>query len=218
MMQIKVTDKDFYKSASNLTRQDLNAQIYEAIHVLACNLNVQDNLVNPILGQREKSIKNHPVSKLWGGYERELEAYVYAHIVEWGNRGYKSDINIKNYHIITKSLDRGIYYIPDYIPDWITDEFIQMHRSNLIRKEIEREEKYVSIYYKLEFKYSINPDHKLYDKLVKQENIIKHNYHYRNLWPDCPNDIPMRYNFKKIKKIKKNIVFFKSGSILNNVR
>lgn len=46
-MQTWITDKDFFKSAANLDRRRLGAQLYEGIHVLASLLEVNDKLVTP---------------------------------------------------------------------------------------------------------------------------------------------------------------------------
>jgi hypothetical protein len=95
-VQTRITDKDFYKSASNLSRQHLQAQIYEGIHILASLLDVNDKLVNP-----KRNVKNHPASKLWMGYELNLLNYIMIHIREWKiNRKYKCPVNEKNYYII----------------------------------------------------------------------------------------------------------------------
>jgi hypothetical protein len=88
-MQTWITDKDFYKSASNLSRQHLQAQIYEGIHILASLLDVNDKLVNP-----KRNVKNHSASKLWIGYEVKLLNYIMIHIREWKiNRNYKCAVN-----------------------------------------------------------------------------------------------------------------------------
>lgn len=125
-MQTWLTDRDFHKSAKGLDRSRLGANLYESIHILASLLKLNHKLVTP-----KRDVSSHPASKLWIGYERILGAYIYAHIEEWVSRGYKCDINLKNYHMITKELDRGIYYTPN----WITDEVIQTHRNCLYRKK-----------------------------------------------------------------------------------
>jgi len=199
-MQIIVTDKDFYKSASNLTRQNLQSQIFEAIHVLACNLGVEDKLINPIAGKRSKSIKNHPVSKLWKGLNLTLYGYILIHIQEWKfNRKYYCDTSERNYNILFKGLKDCGYFSdkPHMVEDksFITDDFIQMHRSNLIRKEIERENKLKKDALTISCMYlNGNFNRDIYEK--KCNDLTKKlSFHYRDLWPDCPVDIPMRYDF-----------------------
>jgi hypothetical protein len=176
-MQTFITDKDFYKSASNLTRHHLQANIYESIQILASLLDYNNKLVNP-----KKNVKNHPAAKLWKDYESQLLLYIDIHIREWEKRGYKTNINYHNHSILFHQLNMwgrlgecGIK-----IP-WITDELIQTHRSVLIQKEIEKEKK---------------------DKnKIKPQSIGWYNEqyrHYRNLWADCPINLQMRYDWRLI--------------------
>ena len=125
-MQTFLTDIEFKQSARNLDRARLGSQIYESIHILASLLKVNDKLVTP-----KRDVSNHPASQLWVGYERELGAYIYTHIEEWINRGYKCDINLRNFHMVTKGMERGIYVRPM----WITKEVIETHRNCLYRKK-----------------------------------------------------------------------------------
>jgi hypothetical protein len=160
IMQTWITDKDFYKSAVNLNRQHLQANLYESIHILASLLDVNDKLVNP-----KRNVKNHPAAKLWEGYEDALFYYIDAHIVAWLNIGYKCNINKANMRFIYAVMKDNKYsYFQNKISNWITDELIQTHRSVLIQKEIKKK---------------VN--------------------HYQNLWPNCPNDLKMKYDWRRNK-------------------
>jgi hypothetical protein len=53
-MQTFIPDYNFYRSACNLDTKRLGSQIYEAIHILASLLYVNDKLVNP-----KRNVKNH---------------------------------------------------------------------------------------------------------------------------------------------------------------
>lgn len=195
LMQTFITDFDFYTSASNLNRQHLQANIYEGIHILASLLDVNDKLVNP-----KRNVKNHPASKLWVGYEQWLLEYITNHIDLWENKGYRVNINAKNYLIIFEEIKK--IKINEPFPNWITDELIQTHRSVLIQKEIEKEKELKTQIENLE-------DAGIYDeKDIEIKNIflndIKINMkkieklnHYRNLWPDCPVNLKMRYDWKE---------------------
>jgi hypothetical protein len=192
-MQTQITDKDFYKSASNLNRQHLQANIYEPIQVLASLLGVNDKLVNP-----KRDVSNHPTAKLWAGYEQDLVFYIGAHISEWTDRyGFKEEsINIRNFRMLCD--ENGIWPLSfQMYPKWITDELIETHRSVLIQKEIKKEDKMrqalagvgiSSFFTTKEQEEAFNKIEKIYDK----DNI----YHYRKLWPDCPTDLKMRYDWK----------------------
>jgi hypothetical protein len=187
-MQTWVTDKDFYKSASNLTRQHLQANIYESIQILASLLNINDKLVNP-----KKNVKNYPQARLWNGYEVTLYKYITQYLFNWYDRKYMSYTNSKNIMIIFNYM-----LINNYLDkrktrhkknDWITDELIQTHRSVLIQKEIEKDKKMIKEANK--YRQELNPKELLVTRKFMQ------NYHYRNLWPDCPRDLKMRYDFRE---------------------
>jgi hypothetical protein len=190
-MQTKITDFDFYESAHNLKApRELGAQIYEAIHILACLLNVEDRLVNPISGKRSKSIKSHPAAKLWVGYERNLLYYINVHLDRWYNLDYKMDINWQNFNLIKTIKNINIDCV---LPKWITTELIQTHRSVLIQKEIAKENKLQQTLNQYKWEYREKTD-KWRNKI---ESEIQENYHYRNLWPDCPTNLKMRYDFRE---------------------
>ena len=71
----------------------------------------------------------HPCVLAWCGYEDSLMEYIDAHIYEWTKRGYKNTMTIYN----VKS---------DRRPPWTYDaDFIIRHRSMLLQKELERNEK-----------------------------------------------------------------------------
>jgi hypothetical protein len=134
-MQTWITDKDFYKSASNLDTRRLQANIYESIQILASLIDCSDKLVNP-----KRNVKNYPQAKLWKGYERELYIYIGKHILVWEQNKYKYDystITYRNYEFIifNKLVELNIMPFLIKIPKWITDELIQVHRSVLIQKK-----------------------------------------------------------------------------------
>ena len=91
-MQTWILDENFAVSASKLSLRHLQAQIYEGIQILASLLDYRDKLVNP-----KRSVANHPASIQWKGYEFHLSQFVGSHLKEWFNRGYKSEVNLKNY-------------------------------------------------------------------------------------------------------------------------
>ena len=177
-MQTFITEHDFYKSASNLIRQHLQSTIYESIHILASLLNINDRLVNP-----KRSVKNHPAAKLWAGHERALLYYIDVHLDKWYNLDYKMGINWQNYNLI-KTIKK--IKIDCMLPKWITTQLIQTHRSVLIQKEIEKE-----------FKLLQNEPSCFevvkYRAWAKKFDGIKH---YRSLWPDCPTNLKMRYDWQ----------------------
>lgn len=128
-MQTWITDRDYRESASNLDRQRLGAQIYEGIHILASLIGVNDKLVTP-----KRSVANHPVAKFWKGCEVELYGYISAHMLEWSSRGYKSDINFRNFVMIFNELKerKNIFNDPA-----IFNDLIKLHKHILLQKNYE---------------------------------------------------------------------------------
>ena len=70
--------------------------------------------------------RNHPVTKMWKGYENALKQYLNECIDEWIHRGYNN--NMKH-----EVIDGSITY-----PHWLgNDLFHSSHRANLLRKDKE---------------------------------------------------------------------------------
>lgn len=128
-MQTWILNHNFHVSASKLDRRRLGAQIYEGIHVLSSLLGVNDKLVTP-----KRSVINHPVSKFWKGYELDLLCYIRYHMIEWYKRGYKSEINEKNYLFLYKELSKNDFEHIGSNPK-ITDNLIKLHKQILINKD-----------------------------------------------------------------------------------
>jgi len=199
MMQVKVLDRDFYKSASYLRcPQELNAQIYEAIHGLASLLECVDSLeLSDKCKNKIKRYKDYPQCKLWKGYEKELLCYILIHLDVWiWKYRYNSNINLINFKLLRKLFFSELYLTleicQEYLSNirWITDEFIRMHRSVLIQKEIEREKKIL-----LKKPSTENIDLYL-KKIIKWKIKLDKTYHYRKLWPNCPRDLKLRYDWR----------------------
>jgi hypothetical protein len=75
-----------------------------------------------ILRGQTNSWKNHPVVKIWRGYEEALTLYKNTCILEWLKKGYNNNMIIENTHNII-------------MPHWLGDaQFHRAHRSNLLRK------------------------------------------------------------------------------------
>ena len=73
-----------------------------------------------------KGWRNHPVTRMWSGYEAALQLYQNYTIQEWVNRGYKNNMQFEE---ITTKIE---------MPSWFGDDtFHRSHRSNLLRKDYE---------------------------------------------------------------------------------
>jgi len=74
-----------------------------------------------------KGWRNHPVTRMWTGYEEALKLYQNFTIEEWVKRGYKNTMQFEelDYKRIT-------------LPNWFGNkELHRSHRSNLLRKDYE---------------------------------------------------------------------------------
>lgn len=74
-----------------------------------------------------KGWRNHPVTRMWTGYEEALKLYQNFTIEEWIKRGYKNTMQLEqlDYKRIT-------------LPPWFGNkDFHRSHRSNLLRKDYE---------------------------------------------------------------------------------
>lgn len=108
---------DFTSNAKSLDRQRLGKQRVEGLQIL-----------NSITG-RSTGWTQHPIVKMWNGYELALIDYVVAMCDEWTGRGYKDTCKDKVL-AIKATIDKALV-----MPEWLDDSEVQMsHRSNLIRK------------------------------------------------------------------------------------
>jgi len=113
-MQTFLPYKSFKESAKTLDWRRLGKQRVEAHQVLNVLLERTDT----------KGWRNHPITKMWVGYESSLQLYFNVIVDEWINRGYN---NTMQYEDITDKIK---------YPYWLgNDTFHSSHRSNLIRKD-----------------------------------------------------------------------------------
>jgi hypothetical protein len=113
-MQTFLTDFSFKTSAEKLDYRRLGKQRVEARQIY-----------NILTGQQKsKAWTNHPAVLMWKNYENTLAEYHNCMIQEWIKRGYKNTMQLLP---VTEPLTT---------PEWISNqEFINSHRSNLIRKD-----------------------------------------------------------------------------------
>ena len=118
-MQTFLPYPSYAQSASVLDRQRLGKQRVEAYQILRA-----------IRGET-KGWVNHPATKMWVGYERELIQYTTVMCYEWISRGYKDSILEK----VTAILDQQRGMFGHYLPHWFGDPKLHLsHQSNLVRK------------------------------------------------------------------------------------
>jgi hypothetical protein len=108
---------DFVESVKVLDYRRLGKQRVETFQVL-----------NILLDRTPtKGWRNHPVTKMWTGYEEALKLYQNYTILEWIDRGYKNTMKFEN-------IDHSSIVYPIWFGE---DAFHRSHRSNLLRKDYE---------------------------------------------------------------------------------
>lgn len=116
-MQTFLPYDNFIDSVKVLDYRRLGKQRVETFQVL-----------NILLERTEsKGWRNHPVTRMWTGYEEALKLYQNYTILEWIDRGYNNTMKFE------KIDHSSIVY-----PPWFgQDLFHRSHRSNLLRKDYE---------------------------------------------------------------------------------
>ena len=115
-MQTFLPYSSFRKTMKVLDYRRLGKQRVEAKQIL-----------NILMNRTEKmGWRNHPIVKMWEGYEGALQLYFNDCVEEWIRRGYRNNMELED---ITQPL---IY------PDWLGDKlFHSSRRANLLRKDEE---------------------------------------------------------------------------------
>ena len=121
-MQTFLPYKSFKNSLQSLDWRRLGKQRVEAHQIL-----------NVLLGRTQtKGWINHPITRMWKGYEPALQLYFNMCVEEWINRGYNNNMS----HEV---IDGDIIY-----PSWLgNDLFHSYHRANLLRKDKEYYSKFM---------------------------------------------------------------------------
>ena len=116
-MQTFLPEKSFIESVQVLDWRRLGKQRVEAHQIL-----------NVLLERTQtKGWRNHPITRMWTGYEDALKVYFNMCVKEWIRRGYKNTM------ILEMMPQRPISY-----PHWFgNDKIHSSHRANLLRKDYE---------------------------------------------------------------------------------
>lgn len=154
-MQTFMPYSDFRKVARCLDNKRLGKQRVEAwqIYKTIRRMNLKHRILHEdpvdVLGikwteeMKKKYIaklklgwRNHPIVKMWKGFEDGLCYYGICMCNEWKKRGYVDNLWIK-FFLGLSSLDHN------EIPEWVFDkELNKSHQSNLVRKFPEHYRKY----------------------------------------------------------------------------
>ena len=112
-MQTFLPYSDFKKSAKVLDYRRLGKQRVEALQILKA------------LQIENYGWKNHPIVKMWKGFENALIEYKNIMIREWIDRGYNNNMRLET------NIGPRVY------PPWLGNEELHAsHRSNLLGKDI----------------------------------------------------------------------------------
>ena len=115
-MQTFLPYSNFNRSLHSLDWRRLGKQRVEAHQVL-----------NVLLGRTNtQGWRNHPITRMWAGYESALKLYFNLCVQEWVRRGYNNNMELED-----------VPYVIKY-PEWLGNElFPSSHRANLLRKDSE---------------------------------------------------------------------------------
>ena len=115
-MQTFLPYSSFRKSFKILDYRRLGKQRVEAKQIL-----------NVLLDRTQtKGWRNHPIVRMWEGYEQALQLYFNECVTEWINQGY-------NNNMLLEDITEPIIY-----PHWLGNKsFHSSHRANLLRKDYE---------------------------------------------------------------------------------
>lgn len=114
-MQTFLPFPDLQKSIEVLDYRRLGKQRVETFQVL-----------NILLDRTEtKGWRNHPVTRMWRGFEEALKLYQNYTISEWISRGYNNNMPFE-----VVDMDNIVF------PSWFgRNDIHRSHRSNLLRKD-----------------------------------------------------------------------------------
>ena len=111
-MQTFLPYSDFKKSAQVLDYRRLGKQRVEALQIYKA------------LTVENYGWSNHPIVKMWQGYENALLEYKNIMIQEWIDRGFNNTMGMET------NIEPRIY------PPWLGNEELHAsHRSNLLKKD-----------------------------------------------------------------------------------
>ena len=115
----------FIHTARSLDYRRLGKQRVEAKQILMA-----------LMGQ-SKGWTNHPATKMWRGYEDTLCVYAIDICKEWKRRGYKDTLLSYFEGMFNYRFDHHVRAFPSWLQGQAGEQFIDAHRSNLIRKDPE---------------------------------------------------------------------------------
>jgi hypothetical protein len=135
MQSFLTNTESFELTAHHLDNKRLHKQTLEAWQCLMtmCKLDPNNEHREP------KGWTNHPVVRMWRGYETLFVSYISATYFEWISRGYKSTLLDKTYRTYDKALELGRISSELIVPPWMADtkyyaDLCSTHRTALLCK------------------------------------------------------------------------------------
>ncbi|WJZ48549.1 pyrimidine dimer DNA glycosylase [Actinomycetia phage DSL-LC01] len=135
MQSFLTSPYSFEQTSAELDNKRLHKQTLEAWQCLLTITNL-----DPDGNHREpKGWSNHPVARMWRGYETALVSYISATYFEWRSRGYKSTLLEKTYRTYDQAVKLGRVSTDLVLPSWMTDakyylDLCSTHRTALLCK------------------------------------------------------------------------------------
>lgn len=131
-MQTFIPYPSFELSAAVMDLSRLGKQIIEAQQIFKA------------LTQENYGWKNHPATKMWGGYESALVAYAKAFNAEWYRRRGKDHGAWLNLEKLARKA--GVDPSTKNLPFWWGDSRVHdTHKSNLLRKDREHYARFIGV-------------------------------------------------------------------------
>lgn len=135
MQSFLISTNSFEETAAALDNKRLHKQTLEGWQCLLTitQLDPEGNNRNP------KGWSNHPVVKMWRGYETVFVSYISATYFEWRSRGYKSSLLEKTFATYDKAVRLGRISSNYVLPPWMEDQLYfsrlcSTHRTALLCK------------------------------------------------------------------------------------
>lgn len=129
-MQTFMPYSDFAETARILDYRRLGKQRLEALDIYRINTGRPVGASEKQMAYLAKRYGNHPIVKLWKGYELALLLYGITICREWASRGYVDNMEGLFEEELERFVGQKIIY-----PDWTSNFKLNIsHKSNLVRK------------------------------------------------------------------------------------
>lgn len=138
-MQTFLPHTTFEESAKVLDMKRLGKQRVETMQILSALTKFK---IDPDTGQAIEVDKpgwvNHPITRMWKGYEIALARYGVVICEEWTSRGYNDTCRSKILRITSAFIDANPRQSRKVVmPPWVTEDFASAHRAHLLSKDEE---------------------------------------------------------------------------------